>query len=71
MFLGGLINHITWSLGNWSVIWSEEKKFILDGPDGLDYYWADKRCQERNFKMDYSGRGSVMVWGCSSGAAVG
>lgn len=58
----------------WDVIWtvmvfSDEKKFNLDGPDGMQFYWhnlkQDKEvCWSRNF-----GGGSVMVWlgFCSKG----
>lgn len=45
-----------------SVVFSDEKKFNLDGPDGLDKYWSSKESpavmrQRRNF-----GGGSLMVW---------
>ncbi|DAZ94377.1 TPA: hypothetical protein N0F65_001111 [Lagenidium giganteum] len=41
-------------------VFSDEKKFNLDGPDGPQYYWHDLR---------KSGGVSVMVWGafCSKG----
>ncbi|PIC13683.1 hypothetical protein B9Z55_027551 [Caenorhabditis nigoni] len=51
---------------DWSkIIWSDEKKFNLDGPDGYRYYWHDIRkekmyLEQRSFK---GGRG-VMVWAC-------
>nr|CCA18931.1 Transposable element Tc3 transposase putative [Albugo laibachii Nc14] len=32
-----------------SVIFSDEKKFNLDGPDGLQYYWLDLRHEEQVF----------------------
>ena len=57
------INHVAWRCEWDNVIFSDEKKFNLDGPDGLMYYWRDSRkgplqCRRRAFKG-----GSVMVWG--------
>lgn len=57
------INHVAWKREWYNAIFSDEKKFNLEGPDGLMYYWRDLRkeplqCQRRAFKG-----GSVMVWG--------
>lgn len=46
-----------------TVIFSDEKKWNLDGPDGVQYYWHDNR-RERQTRMSRNfGGGSVMVWG--------
>ncbi|ETL85047.1 hypothetical protein L917_15290 [Phytophthora nicotianae] len=44
------------------VIFSDEKKFNLDGPDGYQYYWHDVRKDQEIFSKRASGGGSVMVW---------
>jgi hypothetical protein len=44
------------------VIFSDEKKFNLDGPDGNQYYWHDLRKEPQYFSRRASGGGSVMVW---------
>lgn len=46
------------------VIFSDEKKFNLDGPDGYAYYWHDIRKDEKVFSSRVQGGGSVMIWGC-------
>ena len=43
------------------VVFSDEKKFNLDGPDGLQYYWHDLRCQKETYFSRQNGGGSVMV----------
>ena len=48
------------------IIFSDEKKFNLDGPDGFDYYWHDLRTDDNVKISRQMGGGSVMVW-----AAVG
>lgn len=56
-------NHIHWTHEWRKLIFSDEKKFNLDGPDGFAYYWHDLRTEERVFSKRQSGGGSVMVWG--------
>ena len=48
------------------VIFSDEKRFNLDGPDGNAYYWHDIRKEKLIFSRRQAGGGSVMVWGAFS-----
>ena len=53
---------VTWS-ELWSqTVFSDEKKFNLDGLDGFQYYWSDLRKDEQIFSRRQNGGGSVMVW---------
>lgn len=45
-------------------VFSDEKRFCLDGPDGAAYYWADTRVDKKYFSRRQQGGGGVMVWGC-------
>ena len=45
-----------------NVIFSDEKKFNLDGPDGYKFYWYDLRQEEKWFSKRVQGGGSLMVW---------
>lgn len=61
---------VTWDAAKWSkVVFSDEKKFNLDGPDGLQFYWHDLRFEPQVFSRRQNGGGSVMVWGafCAEG----
>ena len=52
----------------WSkIIWSDEKKFNLDGPDGIRYYWHDLRNEKHYLSKRAFGGGSLMVWGAFVG----
>ena len=56
--------HHFWN-AEWSdVLFSDEKKFNLDGPDGFQYYWHDLRKEKLYFSRRVQGGGSVMVWAC-------
>ena len=47
---------------DWSaVIFSDEKKFNLDGPDGWQYYWHHLDHEEQWFSKRQSGGGGIMV----------
>ena len=56
------INHVTWRSEWDKVIFSDEKKFNLDGPDGYHYYWHDVNSKEINFSKRAQGGGGVMIW---------
>lgn len=43
-------------------IFSDEKKFNLDGPDGFNGYWRDLRKDEQYFSTRNFGGGSCMTW---------
>jgi hypothetical protein len=56
-------NDILWNYEWKKVAFSDEKKFNLDGPDGLACYWHDLRKEELVFSSRSYHGGSVMVWG--------
>ena len=47
---------------NSKVIFSDEKKFNLDGPDGNCSYWRYLRKEEHFFSRRNFGGGSLMIW---------
>jgi hypothetical protein len=51
---------------SFQIIFSDEKKFNLDGPDGCRFYWRDLRKDQRYFSKRNFGGGSLMVWGAFS-----
>ena len=54
---------VSFSLEQWSrIVWSDGKKFNLDGPDSLHNYWYDLRKEKQIFSKRNFGGGSVMVW---------
>ncbi|CDF36022.1 unnamed protein product [Chondrus crispus] len=48
------------------VVFSDEKKFNLDGPDGVASYWHDLRREEKVFSTRHQGGASLMLWGAIS-----
>lgn len=44
------------------MVWSDEKKWNLDGPDGFAYYWHDLRKEPEMFSKRAQGGGSAMIW---------
>ncbi|CAF1535359.1 unnamed protein product [Adineta steineri] len=55
-------DHMIWNNEWHKVVWSDEKKFNLDGPDGFSYYWHDLRKEEEISSTRPLGGGSVMIW---------
>jgi len=55
-------NHMSWTSEWNNVIFSDEKKFNFDGPDGFAYYWHDIRKETICFSKRQHAGGSVMVW---------
>lgn len=63
--------HVSWTQNDWDkVVWSDEKKFNLDGPDGLAHYWHDKRLPRRIFSRRHTGGGGITLWGAFSAQGV-
>lgn len=56
-------DHIHWKQEWKKVIFSDEKKFNLDGPDCYSCYWHNLNTTEVTRSKRNFGGGSVMVWG--------
>ncbi|UMM13991.1 hypothetical protein L5515_001994 [Caenorhabditis briggsae] len=52
------------------IIFSDEKKFNLDGPDGFNSYWHDLKKDPLHFSKRNFGGGRLMVWGAFSSAVI-
>lgn len=55
--------YMSWAEQWRQVVFSDEKKFNLDGPDGIRSYWHDLRSKNDVLMSRNFGGGSVMVWG--------
>jgi hypothetical protein len=53
-----------------SVIFTDEKRFCLDGPDGYLYYFHDLRKEEEFAARHHRRDAGVMVWGAISSKGV-
>lgn len=58
--------YMSWTTEWANVVFSDEKKFNLDGPDGFQYYWHDLRKEPQFFKKRNFGGGSLMLWAAFS-----
>ena len=54
--------HMNWTKEWDQVIFSDEKKFNLDGPDGYQYYWHDLRKDQEIYSKRVHGGGGLMIW---------
>ncbi|GBN97993.1 Transposable element Tc3 transposase, partial [Araneus ventricosus] len=54
--------YMSWTTEWTSVIFSDEKRFNLDGPDGFQYYWHCLKQKELYYSTRQQGGGSLMVW---------
>ena len=45
------------------VVFSDEKKFNLDCPDGFQKHWHAKNFPEENHSTKHRGGRSLMIWG--------
>lgn len=57
---------MTWKEEWKRVVFSDEKKFNLEGPDGYNYYFHDLRKEELQLNRNHSCAGGVMLWGAIS-----
>lgn len=48
------------------IIYSDEKRFNLDGPDKWHKYWSDERKPKRTYITRQQGGGGVMIWAAFS-----
>ncbi|GBM46774.1 Transposable element Tc3 transposase [Araneus ventricosus] len=54
--------YMSWTTEWTSVIFSDEKRFNLVGPDGFQYYWHCLKQKEQYYSTRQQGIGSLMVW---------
>jgi hypothetical protein len=53
-----VMNKLDWD----TVMFSDEKRWNLDGPDGFQYYWHDLRKEPQYLSKRAFGGGSTMTW---------
>jgi hypothetical protein len=60
--------YVDWTIEDWKrVLWSDETKVCLFGPDGGDWVWKTPKegLNKRTIQLTVKyGGGNIMVWGC-------
>lgn len=54
--------YMTWDTEWSNVMFSDEKRFNLDGPDGIHYYWHDIRREKQILSRRGHGGASLLIW---------
>lgn len=62
--------HMGWTNDWENVVFTDEKKFNLDGPDGYQYYFHDLRKNEVILSRRPASVGTVMIWGAMTSKGV-
>ncbi|KAL9914683.1 flocculation protein FLO11 [Glossina fuscipes] len=63
--------HINWNEDHWKrVVFQDERKFNLDGPDGFSYYFHDLRNYERSLSQRPRGNSVFIYIVISAGGAI-
>ena len=57
---------VSWGIEWEKVIYSDDKKFDMDGPDGWCRYWRDFRKDEKHLSRKHTGAGGMMIWAAFS-----
>ncbi|GJQ69118.1 hypothetical protein Trydic_g6280 [Trypoxylus dichotomus] len=55
--------HSQWSEDSKKVVFMDEKRFSLDGPDGFQHYWHELRKESKVVSRRLHGGGGSVVWG--------
>ena len=64
--LKGARDYSNWRTRWRRVVFIDEKKFNLDGPDGFTYYWHDLRKEPQYFSKCQQSGGGVIIWAAMS-----
>lgn len=63
--------HLVWSEDNWKrVVFQDERKFNLDGPDGFSYYFHDLRNYERTLSQRPRGNSVYIYFVITAGGPI-
>ena len=55
-------DYVHWRTRWRRIVFSDYRKFNLDGPDGFAYYWHDSRKEQKCFSKRQQGGSGVTIW---------